>query len=322
MAGDLQPPEQVLLFLALINSTGSVIWHDPFHISTNETQDMALIEGNMHKTLSAVYKLNELSVCATFEIPKFVCSRHGDTNTVMGLLRAVEAWELAIDDFTNRKSNVDAAQKLLRIEMILERLLRMQKQKPDAFAKKLADWAVVSAEFPTYEIVRGHTQWICAEYWREMIRRCVLGVRLIEIPSDDLIDLIEYCEEEIPHGSIYAATLMTILRQSVRKQREYLGLPAHKGIRVFSIVPATAEEHAQHANDIARLKQMALVAPENKPERKDFLDTFVYLRAISRWEAAQTLKNMEVEVPGSTSVPTPVTPATPTGYATDYESDV
>lgn len=317
--GHLQEPECILLFLALLNSTDAIEWRNPFKFTENAVE---LIRHNMEKTSIAVYKLNELITMGNkdFHIPKYVCSKHGEADTVFGLLRAVEAWENAITEFTSGRKAQEAGAKLLRIEQVLERLLRMQQRKPEAFAKKLADWAVVAADFPTYEIIRGHILWNCSAYWQDIIRRCILGANIISIPSDDLIDLIEYCEEEIPHGSIYAATLMTILRGAVKKQREFLGLPAHKGIRVFRVVPASHEEEAQHEKDILTLRSMSMNAPVNKPQRCDFGDAFMYLRTVARWEAAQTLAQMEQDSPGSTALAIASANEAPKddGYASDY----
>ena len=129
-----------------------------------------------------------------------------------------------------------------------------------------------------------------AEYWCSIITRAVMNDRLSQIPMQDMVELIEHCELHIPHGTLYAHNLMETLRAALRTQREYLGMPALTHTKMFSILPMTAEEETVAKREQALLEAMSAAAPDHLPTKEEFSTAFLYMRAMARWRAAQTLK--------------------------------
>lgn len=286
--GDLDDASSVLLFLALADSTDLVLWDSPFQLTPVA---MSQINANMARMASCVFRLNEIR-SVTFEVPKFMCSKHGAVNTVEGFLGAVASWEDAIADMNSATARQMAGAKLNRIEQGLERLLRLQKRKPEAYAKRLAAWASEASAFPTDEIVRNGKVVTTKEYWEALIYRIFMGSRIEMIPEIDIIDLLEFCEVEIPHGNIFAESLMSTLRNALQRQQEFLGVPILRRVKTFTVIGISQGDEDQRQKDSDTLKQMALQAPLIAPTRMQFESVFAFLRAQVRWEAQLEMKRI------------------------------
>ena len=99
----------------------------------------------------------------------------------------------------------------------------------------------------------------------------------IYIPSKDVQELLEHCEEYIDAGSIYAHHLFKILKEGMKKQQGFLGL----GDFTFSII--SEDTSAEQANRIAIIQN----APTEAPRRIDYPSQFAYLKAKLAFEMAQ-----------------------------------
>lgn len=284
--GNLTEEESVLLFLALADSSGKVIWHEPFQMTEDAP---GLIAQHMTGLAGSISRLQEIQH-PKFEVPMYVMSARGEANTIGGLLNMLSVWDESIAEFATSHVEAARAANLMRLEEGLERLVRIAKNKPATYAKAISRWAATAGEFPQVVAATAEGQINLSLYWQSLIVRCITKDKVHQIDMDDLIVLIEHCELLIPHGTIHAASLMENLRDGLRAKREFLGVPSVSGVKVFSILPRNAEEEVSFNRESELLATMAATAPTEVPTREQFGNAILYLRAMSKYRAAQSLK--------------------------------
>ena len=290
-AGTLTDEEKILLFLAMFNSTDLVIWEDAFALTPDT---MGKIEANMELMACTVTRINQIKH-PDADMPHVRVSKHGEANTADAIVGALGAWNECILSFAESHASALRGQQLLRIEETLARMVRLQQRNPAQYGRSISKWACTAADFPVFLVQSASgNQITCAEYWTNLIYRMAVGDNVGRIQPGDIMDIIEYCEENLPHGTIFASALMRTLREALRKQREFVGAPVTSGTRTFMILPLTPAEEANRATELGILAQMAESAPTSPPKREDFQDVLLFLRAQARYRAAQAAKTGEV----------------------------
>lgn len=293
--GKLSTEESILLFLAVADSTSLVEWQAPFKM-TPDAASIAYV--NMGKLVSAVTRINVIKT-PSFHVPHYCVSNRGDANTMAGFMKALSTWEECIEDFERGTRHAAHASEVMRIESSLERLLRIAERKPEAYARALSHWTRVAAQFPTHIVDRLGSQQTCADYWQYLIQRMIKKQPMGGIPEDDLTDILEFCEEEIPHGSIFAAALMGHIREALRKERFFLGMPLYNNVKAFAVLGLDYTEEATVKKDMARLEGIAgeLTADSERPLRNSYSSGFSFLQALAKWESLQELKKLQTLKP-------------------------
>lgn len=278
---ELTQTDSYLLFLALLDSTELINWKTPVHITTNTP---SIVANNMEPLLHCIGKIN--IVKDHTNLPQFVVNQ--DTKTLYNIRHWIEAWEVAIQDYKDGYRQADLNERLKRREQALERIIRANKNYPSKFAGTLAEWAAQAGYFPEFEMEFRGELITCSEYWKRIIKACVNEERIFNVPSSDLEELISHCEDNIPHGTTYAFTLMQLLRDGRNKQRNFLDL-GDIDISGSTFRILDADTSTQDAN----IKALIDSAPIDKPERKDYPSDFAHLRAKVKWEMAQRYRKNE-----------------------------
>lgn len=270
-AGELTEVDSYLLFLSLLNSTEQV----EFRTHCTYTSDTSsIIYNNMEDLLQLVGAINLITH------PTFVLSRIAITkenHTLSNVHYWLENWSQQIDEFKSGYVSTSEQQDLLRRESALERLIKSP-YKEVQLASQIANWAELAGNFPHFQISCPFGTMSCAEYWKLIIRKCINSESIFAVPTSDIIELIEHCEENIEHGSIYAHTLMQILRNGKQKQTNFLGL----GDWESSFVLLNQEDTVERAN----LELLVQNAPTEEPRITDYPSKFEWLKAHSKWKLA------------------------------------
>lgn len=272
-AGELTQTDSYLLFLSLLNSTDLIFWRS----SAERTQQTAsLIAQNMEKLLSIVGKINIIKHPA-FALPHFVISH--ETRNLKNVQYWIEAWTEAYEDWSKGYKNRSIEQRLIQREAALEKLIKNPQKSVDSYANILADWAAEAGDFPTSATLVGSKSIPLSEYWKQIIRKCAKAESVFSIPKQDIEELIEHCELNIPHGSIFAAALMKLLRNGLTSQKDFLGVDLSEvTFRILS--PETSVEDANKQSIIDS-------APKQEPKITDYPTRFAYVKAKLAWQMAQ-----------------------------------
>jgi hypothetical protein len=279
--------ENYLLYLSLLHSTDLIIWRTQARY-TEKTQQ--LISNNMESLIQIIGKIDVIKNPA-FALPKFAISP--DTADLTNTFYWIQVWlhnyNEFMTDFIDAQKREEIKHKVERRESALERMIKNPLQEVESLANVLSDWAVLSGDFPDFKIDhprRKGEKIIISEYWQEIIKACAREEAIWKYPRHDLEELITHCEDNIEHGSIYAHSLMRLLRNGLQKHKDYTGFGdvdlAGKTTSFKLLDPNTS---AEEANMIAAIQS----APPSEPKRANYPTLGSYLRAKLNWDMAKRM---------------------------------
>lgn len=190
-------------------------------------------------------------------------------------LKALKHWLEAIQDVTaeatKNSRDLSRGAKLSRIESSLERIITSQiKGQRTRAARVLAEWASLAGEFPESKTIwpDGVTESSLSVYWQTIIQHSFAettnDLLALNIPVADIEELIETCEDSIPHGSTSAHELMKSLRAAKKVIEEMTSNP-------IKLLTKEAEVTARKAT-------------RAKPTRSQFSSQLAYVKAIVKWQ--------------------------------------
>lgn len=226
------------------------IWHSPLEYSYAES--FLIQEFSSLSTLAS-----KIDIVDRIEIPSLVINKQ--TNSLSNLSNWILTLNEALSTESQKQSRYRLEQRLARKEAVIARLLNSQlARNRNKLAIYMADWACEAASFPvTFTYTELGTPIRLSDYWKQIIVSSFqdkhLEILSAGIDYDDLCDLVEWLEFNIPHGSTHAAVLMS----EVRKTKGVLEEFTARKVRI-------KEAHE-------------LNIPE--PKRAQFPDTVSYLRA-------------------------------------------
>lgn len=265
-AQKLTADESKLLFLAILHSTDLV----EFRATANPAPNIvALNMESLAKIYAWMLGINRVQMV----MPKFVVSPE---NRKMENVRYwIESWWEGRKSFEDGYSKYLLDRKLADKEAALERLIRNSQRTTEDYAGLLATWAMEASNAP-----KG-----LRDYWRELFQ--LKGLKVYAARAVDLQEVLDHMEENLEHGSIFAASTMKHLRTLVKKNAA--GLNYGLGItdedlaeidtNPFTIVEGSVEEH--------NMQVIAAGAPESEPDPKAYSSRVQYLRAKAAWQLAE-----------------------------------
>lgn len=284
--GELTKTDSYLLYLALFNSTDLIEFRSPalYHPLT-----ASIVAQNLEALAQIVAKMNVLGqhkVTEILNLPRYVISV--DTRDLSTSDGWISIWEENYTDYLSGYKKATMVEKLSRRELAIEKMIR-SRMEPSKYSTSLADWASVASDFEKhawYDVLDENDRPIqMGEYWKRIIKVCSRKDNsFYEIPMIDLNDLIEHLEENLPHGSTSAATLMSIL-ETARKRKQSLtdfgDIDLSSCEDTFRILDEDAS--IEDANKLALIHS----APLEEPKLSSYPSKIAYLRAKMNWEMAR-----------------------------------
>ena len=277
------PIDSYLLFVALLKSTDLVDFRAPT-IRTERTAQV--IAQNMELLCKVVSRLNSITSPESF-FPHYVISK--ETQDLDNVEFWIQNWADSYEDFRAGKmrdsQGKDEWKKLLIRENALERLIKNPHRPISSYSQQLGDWASVAGSFPEFIMnnpLPPFQKISCSDYWKILISKCSRSDSLFSIPSTDLKELLDHCEEHISAGSIFSNSLFKTLRFALEKQKNYLGL-GDMDISKSTFTILRSGDSVESANIQAAMDS----APQELPRREQYPTNFAYMKAKFRYEMAQ-----------------------------------
>ena len=286
--GELSSTENYLLYLALFNSTGLMDFRSPA-IQTGDTA--SIIAQNMAPLADIVERIfasGTTKVSEILHLPSFVITP--DTKDLSSSPDWIQIWNNCYKDYQDHYATSTALEKLNRQETILERYIRDHTKDISQYAHRIANWAADAGKFydENYQIANEHNKpEMLSSYWKRIIIACAKTESIWDIPDADINELIEHCEETIYHGSIYAHTLMSLLRAGAERKKNFLDIgdiDIGQHGTVFRILDADAS--VEDANKLSLIDS----APLEAPIEKNYPNKLAYIRAKLNYQMAQDYK--------------------------------
>lgn len=278
-AGELTPTDSYLLFLALLNSSEQI----QFRTSCKRTPlTNSIVANNMEYLVRTVIKLNAIRTPGTL-FPYFAVT--AETCTLANVHHWIEVWENCWRDFESGSRRDIIHRELARRETALQRMIKNPHKPIKEYASQIAEWASTAGSFPTFLISNPFTkekkQITLSTYWKEIIIRSTRNEYLYTIPDNDLQELLDHCEENIPPGSIYSHALFDSLRNAQKKKNNFLGLGDMDLRSTYQILEDPKDVES------ANFKAMIDSAPLEVPRREQYPTQFAYMKAKLRWDLAK-----------------------------------
>lgn len=280
-SGGLTSTDSYLLYLALLNSTEQVVWRTGA-IRTISTP--SIIANNLEGLAHVVSRLNAVSNPHVV-FPHYVIST--DTRDLSTTSYWIENWSDSYNSYLNgaRNNSAHELSKLNRRDSALLRLVTNKHKHPSAYARQLAEWASIAASFPVFNTVsRFNSQPCnCSDYWIEIIVRCASETGVFEVNDNDLLELLNHCETNIPvsqFGSPFATALFSVLRRARDKVKNFLGLhdldAPNRGVWELIGVGESTES--------ANVRALIMAAPTEQPRQENYPTKFAYMKAKANWD--------------------------------------
>jgi hypothetical protein len=280
-ANKLSPTESYLLYLSLLHSTDLIIWRAAARY-TDKTQQ--IIHNNMEHLIQIIGKI-DLIKHPSFVLPKMAITYDtGDLSTSFYWIQSWNAnYKEFMEDFLDSHRREEIKHKVERREMTLERFIKNPQADIQVIADNLAKWATVAGDFPDYMVQdsRSKSKVPLSEYWQDIISACAKSESIWHYKRADIEELIEHCEENIPHGSIYSHHLMKILRMGLIKHKDYTlfgDVDLAGKTTSFKLLDANAS--AEDANLAAAIQ----AAPDSEPRRDQYTKLSDFIRAKLNWD--------------------------------------
>lgn len=277
-SGELTETDSYLLFLALLNSTSSV----EFRVPCKRTAETSGIVYNQMEDLCIVVGKMNLISHPSFQIPHIAITP--DTRDLGNVEFWIANWELAIEEWQDGYASYNLSRDLVMREAALEKLIKSP-HKEIQLATQIADWAAIAGNFPDSPTLVNGAPIQLDHYWKQIIRKCINKESIFQIPITDLDELISHCEEAIPHGSIYAHTLMEILRSGRDKNKNFLGL-GDWDLASSSISYRILSE--SDSVESANFEAICMSAPTSEPKLTEYPSRFAWLKAKVKWDMVQS----------------------------------
>lgn len=275
-SGSLGDIEAYLVYLALFNSTDMVDFRVPAQYTAKTPK---IIANNMEFLTETVFRMNAVSA-PSVQFPKFVIS--SETKTLENSHYWIESWNRNYQEFLEGNKRRYEFEELEKIESKLHRLILDPNTNPSKYANVLAAWATKAAGFPTHKRPTDFGSMTVEEYWQLIIRKCVNEKAIFDIPSSDINELVSFCEENIEHGTMYAHSLMSLLREGKKKQIDYLGLGD------FNIPEQSYQILTEENPSVESANMIAIInsAPKEPPKRTEYPTEFLFQRAKLKYQMA------------------------------------
>jgi hypothetical protein len=280
---DNAPAENYLLTLALLENTRYCTVK-----GCSYTEEIgALCTALITKTFSLCTKINLLDSIHgdDLNIPFILI----DAANLSNLPYLLNTWDDAIASFLENHATElmrEETQALeYKLQSQLNKLKTLQQDKPKTYADNLANWAALASNFPAE---------FAEQYKQIIIQSCINNEtssfnELLSIDLELLHGLILHCEDNIPHGTLYATTLLRLLRKTRKTLAAYHDLsnmdedlsPDNEGdfankrkaaLSSFLII--------ESATNNAAIKNVIDNAPLVKPDLKDYKTHGEYIKAM------------------------------------------
>jgi hypothetical protein len=267
------PVDSYLLFLSLLNSTSLVTFKLPCSY-TQATE--ALVAKYMEPLVTTIIKLNAITH-KQFKPPHIVINKDNSSLDCIGSY--ISSWKECIEDYNNSYRRANVRETTKRREEAVTILIK--RDSPNMISR-LADWASKAGEFPLGNTLVAGKQVPLSDYWKTLIKQAFDPKLAANIDKLDLADLIEHCEEYIPHGTVSANKLMAVLRVAKQASNDFFGLGEVSPSKALF----TLAEDDLTTEDKNRLA-MIHSAPTKLPMPEDYPNKAAYLIAKLKYSTAK-----------------------------------
>lgn len=264
IAGKLDKEECRLLFVALLHSTGKVIFTVPALPSHQ------VIQQNMERMFFIANWYKQISMSDVYmNLPKFSITH--STASLSSIGSWIDVWQESKIEFMARRINSRLVERIEHTEEILERAIKSSYREPDRYSNLIASWIMDVCGVPLD----------LRQEWVPLFR-----LRGVDLWNADLVkieEMLEHMEEHMGDaaGTIYGFAALAYVREMRRKNLQ--GMNESLGISDRIRLITDNEDDVQSQN----VKRIIASAPVEAPIEANFPSKVTFLRAKAAWHLRQ-----------------------------------
>jgi len=288
-SGKLTGTDEYLLGLAFL-AKAPTHWTSP----TKQEQAGPIITTNLESLSKVVLRLHTLSL---EDVPSFVINK----NTA-GLEQLPNWINVLNEALAAQVATVRAGRIAGRIARQEESITKLINRGLDRSGSKLAglvaSWAAIAGDFPTFKTVVQGKEVTCSVYWQSIIQIAWTGNYIAALQNgvtpSDVKELIEHCEDQIPHGSTHSYLLMKTLRglyDLISEFRPVSPIVVNEpdaditdGADSKETITSTNANNSTTITTVTSTETLAAAIPLPEPARNQFKSQMDYLRARIKWQ--------------------------------------
>lgn len=275
--GKLTEDERRVLFLSLLHSMRNTKGEKLVEFRTAAIPSDRTIQYSIELLIKTVGWHNAIDTTA-IPLPRYVVNHA--TRDLRNIHDWLKVWNDTKDDWKNNNfKSAEAKRKLEKLiirEESLSKLIKSYNKKSEDYAWLIAKWSMLAGSVPAE----------LQEYWTSLIKLKGHAVYLAE--TNDLDEMVEHMEMNLPHGSIYAHATLKHVRNLLYKNKSGdfgLGIPSGTDLEgalanPFKFVEDATETHNKNT--------IIASAPEKEPIISDYSSKFEYLKAKAAWGLAKS----------------------------------
>lgn len=272
--------DQYLLGLALLSKLPSV-----WHVAADRERGESLVLANLEKLARILIRIRSARLTDSL-IPTIVINK--DTRDLKNLPNWIEAYEQAFSDATNNSAKFRKDKQVARLEVTLDALIKKGFYRNQTrISGVVATWAAVTGDFPNP----------VKSLWQEMITMAFQDDFMSALGSKanlaDYDELVEHCEDYIPHGSTLANLLMRKIRDARDMVKEFEAPSKASQLRrlgnanLDDISGGSSSSHAGRDSLATAGVAFKPVDMSGAPDRANYPDQVSFLRDRVRWMKTQ-----------------------------------
>lgn len=269
-----------LYYLSLLDSTELVDWRTNATVSQHT---LSTIAQNIIPLVHIIGKMN------TITHPSFKPHRisiNQETSNLHNSPHWIANWNKSVEDFGQNYRDEIQHDRMMSRERAIQRMIADKSKPISYYAKSLATWADMAAEFPTHLVRINGNPIALNEYWKDIIIRCTNDDRIFQIPEAHIEKLLEHCEESLDViESSLGYTLLRLIRDGLHRQKTYLGFDDIDGFTDSN--PGFKIISEQTSQEQALIMALVEAAPKEKPIKENFQNLVSYLKAKQKYDQAQ-----------------------------------
>lgn len=201
---------------------------------------------------------------------------NGYTNDCSAVGTWLDTWGDRKIDWLDNYKQEHINLKLQTIEEQLHRLIHSPMGDQARKIGRLANWALIASDTPK-------EKW---EYWTSLFK--LKGLELYKAKTEDLEYLLEFMEDELPHGGVFSFETLRHIRELYARNKAGLLFGLGGNITeddLLDPLALTANSFSFIDDDVESINKRiaAASAPVKEPVLADYPDKVSYLRAKSAW---------------------------------------
>jgi hypothetical protein len=285
--GQLSANESRVLFLALLDRTGLLIWND----GITAIPDRDLVAKNMEQV--AVVATWKHAIGNRISLPFY--SINHDTRRMLNIHNMIKTWNEIHKEFSYGSHMQASRERIEKAQDRIKKLLTADREDTPAFRKRLAEWFFVAAAVPEPK----QSRWLQLFTMENITASCT--------PSWEFEEIIDHYHDKIRNQNGFSMYCYRHLESQRKLSMDGLMGLFSGGESKYTILDPNRDKSAEvkpqqitffpdeSKEEKVNKEAIIALAPESEPQPSDYNNRVEYLVASARWKLKVKMEKEEMD---------------------------